>query len=223
MPAKRSWSASSKSPAFSAFSTSPAALVVRVGIPARRLLQPAQRDAGLERIRLDLREELVDRLVTLRGDRDALPAIDQVRDEPRPGPRLPRSGRALDEEVRALDVADELAHRLEPLALDALPAERWLAAQELLEVRVAAVARAQRVAQAHQRLLLVDRLPRASRDEPGRQRHLLEPRAPRQSQRPGDRVDLHDLSRATHRHRIEDRVSDVELLLLHRKAEAVHE
>ena len=140
-----------------------------------------------------------------------------------PGPRLPRAGRALDEEVRALDVADELAHRLEPLALDARSAERRLAPQELLEVRVAAVARAQRRAHAHERLLLVDRLPRASRDEPGRQRHLLELRARDSRSVPCDRVDLHDLSRATHRHRIEDRVSDVELLLLHREAEAVYE
>ena len=88
----------------------------------------------------------MDRLVALRGDRDPLPARDQVRDEPRARPRLARAGRALDEEVRALDLADEAAHLLEPLALHARAAERWLAAQELLQVRVAPVAREQRLA-----------------------------------------------------------------------------
>ena len=47
-------------------------LVDRLRVPARRLLEAAELDALRERVLLDLGEELVDRLVALRGDRDPL-------------------------------------------------------------------------------------------------------------------------------------------------------
>ena len=115
--------------------------------------------------RLDLGEQLVDRLVALRGDADPLAAREQVRDEPRARPRLPRAGRALDEEVRALDVARRARSSPRAARLHARAAERRLAPQELSRCGVAAVARAQRAAEPHERLACCSR--RVPRRRPG--------------------------------------------------------
>src|SRR5207249_2690960 len=52
-------------------------LVNRVRVVAGRLLEAAELDAFCDRVLLDLQEELVDRLVALRGDRDPLARSDQ--------------------------------------------------------------------------------------------------------------------------------------------------
>jgi hypothetical protein len=88
-------------------------LVLRVAV----LLPAAEREGLLARGCLDLLEELIDRLVTERGDADALPAAHQLDRHARAGERLARAGRALHEEVAAVERGRHLdRRRVEPRA-----------------------------------------------------------------------------------------------------------
>ena len=78
------------------------ALVVRLRVAAARLLLA---DEG----RVDRVEHVVDRLVALRRDADGLAGSDERRDQPADRPRLARAGRALDDEVAAVEREHELA------------------------------------------------------------------------------------------------------------------
>ena len=87
------------------------ALEARVLVSLGRLLAPDEREALLARLALDLGEQLVDRLVAERRDADA-PARAHERDRRlRALPRLARAGRALDEEVAAVERERGLGHR----------------------------------------------------------------------------------------------------------------
>ncbi len=74
-------------------------------------LQPRERVALLDRRLLDVLEELVDRLVAERGHADALAGLHQRDRHPRAVPRLARAGRALDEQVAAVEAERGLGER----------------------------------------------------------------------------------------------------------------
>ena len=130
----------------------------------------------------------MDRLVARRGDADPLAAREQVHDQPRAGPRLARPGRALHEEVAALDLVHEPLHLFERLALHPGAAERRLAPQQPLKVRVATDV----VRQPNERRLLDTGVERPAGDERLRQRHVREDRPAPQRQRPRRVVERHD-------------------------------
>ena len=73
------------------------------------LARAAEGDALRRARRARPRREVVDRLVAHGGDADALAAVDQVDDQPRAGPRLAGTGRALDEEGARVERAREPA------------------------------------------------------------------------------------------------------------------
>ena len=76
----------------------------RTASPRRsHFFRPLNSKPCLERRVLDVLEELVDRLVAERGDADALARPHQRDRHPRAVPRLARAGRALDEEVAAVE------------------------------------------------------------------------------------------------------------------------
>ena len=107
-------------------------------------LDAAEVEAFLRSGALDLVDERADDLVALRDDPDPASLPDQVRDQSGAAVGLAGAGRALDDEVGALEPVEERALVVELEPLERLAAERRLAPQQPLEVRVAAVAREDR-------------------------------------------------------------------------------
>src|SRR5437867_8721872 len=84
------------------------ALVERLVVAIGRLLEAAERQTLLARRLLDLREQVVNRLVAGRGDADAPAASHEVGDEARTRPGLAGPRRPLDEEVARVEGRREL-------------------------------------------------------------------------------------------------------------------
>ena len=86
-------------------------LALEAGVPARGLLAALEREALPPRLPLDPGEEVRDRLVAERRDADAAARAHERDRRLRALPRLPRAGRALDEEVAAVERERGLGHR----------------------------------------------------------------------------------------------------------------
>ena len=94
------------------------AVVLGLGVPGRRLLEPLEAHARVPGDRLDLVEQVVDGLVALRGDPDPLAAGQQVHDDPGAGPGLAGPGRALEEQIARVEAERERLHLGEVDRLD---------------------------------------------------------------------------------------------------------
>ena len=201
----------------------PSAAEDRLRAPGR-LLQPLEVDALRGGHPLDLGEQVVDRLVARGGHSHALPLVEQMHDQARARPGLPRARRSLDDEVALVEVEHEPLHLLEVGRLhDLAPGPRPLAREDALERRVATRALEQRAREPRERLALRLRVERPARDERARQRHLLERGPAHERQAPDGVVELEDLARLLPGRRVEDVVTGLELVLLHRVRECVHE
>src|SRR5712692_10083451 len=89
------------------------ATVLGLLVPGGRLFQTSEGHAVLARDLLDLRQQIVDRLVTLGGDADPLSVGEQMDDEAGPGPSLSCARRALDEEVASVERERQRLHAVE--------------------------------------------------------------------------------------------------------------
>ena len=105
------------------------------------LLEPVERSRS-RRARRDSTscEQVVDRLVARRGDADALAGGDERHDQARAGPRLARTGRALDEQIAGVERSDERLlrgeiERLKRRAGGASAQARQIAREERLDGR----------------------------------------------------------------------------------------
>jgi hypothetical protein len=192
----------------------PGAVVDRLRVTARLLLEPAE--AGW-RDGLDLTQQVVDRLVARRGDAHALAGREQAGNEARSRPRLARAGRPLHEQVAALDLARQSLHLVERLALDAGAAERRLAPQQPLEVRVAAEV----ACEPDERRLLRLRAHRSAGHDGLGQRNVLEARPTPERQGAGGVVERDDRAGAPPGARVGHVVARRELVLLRRERKAV--
>ena len=120
----------------------PVALVERLRVAAARLLAAAERRALLGAPPPRPREQVVDRLVARRGDADALARAEQCDDQPRRRPRLAGAGRALDEEMAAVEREQEPLELVEVVRLKRRRERRR--PEHRLESRIAPVAGEQR-------------------------------------------------------------------------------
>ena len=190
------------------------ALVDRLGIAGARALDALDVDPR----GLDLVEQLVDRLVARRGDAHALAGGEQARDQPARHPGLAGAGRALDDEVPAVEPEHELGHLVEVGRLDVALERR--AAEHRLDRRIAPVAREQRLPDPLERVLLRIRVVGPARDQRPRQRLLGPRRAAPERERPRLAVELDD--RPGGAPVLVERVGpDPQLVLLRREPEAV--
>src|SRR5206468_3249984 len=91
------------------------AIEFRLLVSLTRFLQPAELEALRARDLLDLLEQVVDRLVAVRGDADPLARSHQVDEQARSGPGLAGAGRPLDEEIALVEAEGD---RLRVFELD---------------------------------------------------------------------------------------------------------
>src|SRR5437867_11155236 len=84
------------------------ALVERLVVAIGRLLEAVERQPLLARRLIDLREQIVSRLVAGRGDADAPAAAHEVGDEARARPGLAGARRPLDEKIAGVESRREL-------------------------------------------------------------------------------------------------------------------
>ena len=184
----------------------PLAVVSRLLVVAR-LLEPRERLALPLGLVLDRRQQVVDHLVALGRDADAVSVGEEVDDDLGAAPCLAGARRALDEQVASLERPRERRDlgRIDGLdrrATLAAGEPRRLAPENLLERRVASAAVADRLGKAHHRSLLEAVVVGLPGDERPRQRYVAESRAADEPKRPALLVQLDEPARALPRRRI---------------------
>src|SRR3954468_6086904 len=114
--------------------------------------------APWSRAALDFREQVVNRAGARTGDADAAAGFQEMRDQPRAGPRLPAAGRSLNEQVAVVQLAHEPALRFEIQRLNrsasAGSETRRVASKDVLKGRVRRSASYGRLRHARDRLSL---------------------------------------------------------------------